>query len=128
MTPVQVDGEPWEQHPAQLNITFHNQATVLKCMAEREGEGTVATLSTFHSDQAWWSEISPIGDPFILCVDIVYFCWVLCYRSWNIVNFAAYMMWLWILYCWMAIFVFVSINVFIAFYMLPVIELFWSLN
>jgi hypothetical protein len=54
MTPVQVDGEPWEQHPAELNITFHNQATVLKCMAEREGEGegTVATLPTSHLDQA----------------------------------------------------------------------------
>lgn len=50
MTPVQVDGEPWEQHPAELNITFHNQATVLKCMAEREG--TVATLPTSHLDQA----------------------------------------------------------------------------
>jgi len=53
-TPVQVDGEPWEQHPAQLNITFHNQATVLECMAEREGEGerSVASLCTSHLDQA----------------------------------------------------------------------------
>ncbi|KAJ4444345.1 hypothetical protein ANN_06137 [Periplaneta americana] len=32
LTPVQVDGEPWEQHPAELNITFRNQATVLTCV------------------------------------------------------------------------------------------------
>lgn len=27
--PVQVDGEPWEQAPATLHITFHCQAAVL---------------------------------------------------------------------------------------------------
>jgi hypothetical protein len=46
MTPVQVDGEPWEQHPADLNITFHNQATVLRCT--EEAEWTAAMLPTFH--------------------------------------------------------------------------------
>jgi hypothetical protein len=34
----------------------------------------------------------------------------------------------WIFCCWIAIFIFVSINVFIVVYMLPVIDLFWSLN
>ncbi|PSN39597.1 Diacylglycerol kinase epsilon [Blattella germanica] len=34
-TPVQMDGEPWEQQPCEMNITFHNQATVLAC---RENE------------------------------------------------------------------------------------------
>lgn len=27
--PMQCDGEPWEQHPAEINIRFHRQATVL---------------------------------------------------------------------------------------------------
>jgi len=27
---MQCDGEPWEQHPAEINITYHRKATVLR--------------------------------------------------------------------------------------------------
>ena len=28
--PMQIDGEPWEQHPADLSLTHHKQVDVLQ--------------------------------------------------------------------------------------------------
>jgi len=28
--PLQIDGEPWEQHPAEINLTHHSQVSLLK--------------------------------------------------------------------------------------------------
>lgn len=28
--PVQIDGEPWEQTPAVINLSFHNKVTMLQ--------------------------------------------------------------------------------------------------
>ena len=27
---MQIDGEPWEQHPAEIQINYHNSIPVLK--------------------------------------------------------------------------------------------------
>lgn len=36
--PVQVDGEPWEQQPAEIHISHWNQVKMLKCALDH-GEG-----------------------------------------------------------------------------------------
>ena len=31
---MQIDGEPWEQHPAEIDINFHNKIPVLQLQSQ----------------------------------------------------------------------------------------------
>ena len=31
---LQIDGEPWEQHPAEIDINFHNKIPVLQLQSQ----------------------------------------------------------------------------------------------
>ena len=32
--PMQIDGEPWEQHPAEIDINFHNKVPALQIKSQ----------------------------------------------------------------------------------------------
>ena len=32
--PMQIDGEPWEQHPAEIDINYHNKVPALQIQSQ----------------------------------------------------------------------------------------------